>query len=139
MARVIALTAPTARGLFCASSHEPSHADGGREPVAVTERSGQEPPQRCRAISVQLTRVMRGHSLLLTVPKSAAQRTLWAAICPIPKLTVFVVWNSLRLRRFAAPARSSAARRRMISGSCSDQGNAPAEAAIPSASPLAGS
>jgi Cu+-exporting ATPase len=53
--------------------------------------------------------------------------------------SVFVVWNSLRLRRFAAPARSSAARRRMTSGSCSDQGNAPAEAAIPSASPLAGS
>ncbi len=51
--------------------------------------------------------------------------------------SVFVVWNSLRLRRFAAPARSSAARRRMTSGSCSDQGNAPAEATIPSASPLA--
>jgi hypothetical protein len=47
MARVIALTAPTAPGLFCASSHEPSHADGGRESVAVTERSGQEPSRRC--------------------------------------------------------------------------------------------
>jgi P-type E1-E2 ATPase len=52
--------------------------------------------------------------------------------------SVFVVWNSLRLRRFAAPVRSSAARRRMTSGSYSDQGNAPAEAAISSASPLAG-
>ena len=52
--------------------------------------------------------------------------------------SVFVVWNSLRLRRFAAPAGSSAAGRRMTSGSCSDQGNASAEAAIPSASPLAG-
>lgn len=47
MARVIALTAPTALGLFCASSHEPSHADGGQESVIVTERSGQEPPRRC--------------------------------------------------------------------------------------------
>jgi cation-transporting P-type ATPase A/B len=52
--------------------------------------------------------------------------------------SVFVVWNSLRLRRFAAPARSPAAGRRMTSGSCSDQGNAPAEAAILSAGPLAG-
>jgi len=51
--------------------------------------------------------------------------------------SVFVVWNSLRLRRFAAPARSPAAGRRMTAGSCSDQGNAPAEAAIPSASPVA--
>jgi len=53
--------------------------------------------------------------------------------------SVFVVWNSLRLRRFAAPARSPAAGRRMTSGSCSDEGNAPAETATPSAGALAGS
>lgn len=46
MTQVIALTAPAALGLFCASSHEPFHAHGGQESIAVTERSGQKPPQR---------------------------------------------------------------------------------------------
>jgi hypothetical protein len=46
MARVIALTAPTALGLFGASFHEPFHADGGQRPMAITERSDQNRPQR---------------------------------------------------------------------------------------------
>jgi hypothetical protein len=49
MAQEIALTAPAALGLFCASSHEPFHADGGQKSMAVTERGGQKPPQRRRA------------------------------------------------------------------------------------------
>ena len=40
MAQVIALTAPAALGLFCASSHEPFHAHSGQESMAVTGRSG---------------------------------------------------------------------------------------------------
>ena len=48
MAQSIALMAPTALGLFGASSHEPFHADGGQRSMAVTERSGQTPPQRRR-------------------------------------------------------------------------------------------
>jgi hypothetical protein len=46
MTQAVALTAPAALGLFCASSHEPFHAHGGQESMAVTERSGQKPPQR---------------------------------------------------------------------------------------------
>ena len=46
MAQSIALMALAALGFFCASSHEPSHVDGGQKPIAVTERSGQSPPQR---------------------------------------------------------------------------------------------
>jgi hypothetical protein len=45
MAQAIALTAPAALGLSSASSHEPFHADGGERSRAVTERSGQKPPQ----------------------------------------------------------------------------------------------
>jgi len=37
------------RGLFCGSSHEPSHADRGQQPVAVTECSGRSPLQRAQA------------------------------------------------------------------------------------------
>jgi hypothetical protein len=48
MASAIALTAPVALRLFSASSHEPFHADGGERPMAVTERSGHEPPQQRR-------------------------------------------------------------------------------------------
>ena len=48
MAQSLALMAPTALGLFGASSHEPFHADGGQKSMAVTERSGQTPPQRRR-------------------------------------------------------------------------------------------
>jgi hypothetical protein len=48
MAQAITLAAPAAQGLFCASSHEPFHADGGQESTTVTERSGQKPPQRRR-------------------------------------------------------------------------------------------
>ena len=49
MAQSIALMAPTAAlGLFGASSHEPFDADGGQKSMAVTERSGQTPPQRRR-------------------------------------------------------------------------------------------
>jgi hypothetical protein len=48
MTQVIALMAPAALGLFCASSHEPFHADGGQKSMAVTGRSGQKPPQRRR-------------------------------------------------------------------------------------------
>src|SRR5439155_13450161 len=47
-AQANAPTAPAALGLFCASSHEPFHADGGQKPMAVTGRSGQKPPQRHR-------------------------------------------------------------------------------------------
>jgi hypothetical protein len=43
--------APTALGLFGASSHESFHADGGQKSTAVTERSGQKPPQRRRDLS----------------------------------------------------------------------------------------
>ena len=32
MTQAIALTAPAALGLFCASSHEPFHANGGQQP-----------------------------------------------------------------------------------------------------------
>jgi len=46
--QVIALMAPAALGLSCASSHEPFHADGGQKSMAVTGRSGQKPPQRRR-------------------------------------------------------------------------------------------
>jgi hypothetical protein len=45
IARVIALTAHTALGLFGASSHDPFHANGGQRPMAITERSDQNPPQ----------------------------------------------------------------------------------------------
>jgi hypothetical protein len=48
MTQAIALTAPAALGLFCASSHEPFHAHGGHESLDVTERSGQKPPQQRR-------------------------------------------------------------------------------------------
>jgi hypothetical protein len=48
MAQVMALTAPTALGLFGASSHEPFHADGEKRTMAVTECSDQNPPQRRR-------------------------------------------------------------------------------------------
>jgi hypothetical protein len=48
MAQAIALMASAALGLFSASSHEPFHADGGQEFMAVTERSRQTPPQRRR-------------------------------------------------------------------------------------------
>ena len=48
MAQEIALTALAALGLFCGSSHEPFHADGGQKSMAVTECSGQTPPQRHR-------------------------------------------------------------------------------------------
>jgi hypothetical protein len=50
MAQVMALTAHTALGLFNASSHEPFHANGGQRPMAVTERSDQNRPQRCRRL-----------------------------------------------------------------------------------------
>lgn len=46
MTQAIALTAPAALGLFCASYHEPFHAHRGQESMAVTERSRQKPPQR---------------------------------------------------------------------------------------------
>ena len=46
MARVIALTAHTALGLSGGSSHEPFRANGGQRPMAITERSDQNPPQR---------------------------------------------------------------------------------------------
>jgi hypothetical protein len=39
MTQAIALTAPAALGLSCAPSHEPFHARGGQEPMAVTQRS----------------------------------------------------------------------------------------------------
>jgi hypothetical protein len=42
MTQAIALTAPAALGLFGASSHEPFHADGGQESMAVTECSGRD-------------------------------------------------------------------------------------------------
>jgi len=48
MAPAIALTAPAALGLFCASSHESFQAGGGQKSMAITERSGQKPPQRRR-------------------------------------------------------------------------------------------
>jgi hypothetical protein len=48
MAQAITLMAPAALGLFCASSHEPFHVDGGQESMAVTERTGQKPPLRRR-------------------------------------------------------------------------------------------
>src|ERR1700683_4015927 len=49
MTQAIALTAPAALELFCVSSHEPFHAHGGQESMAVTERSGgKKPPQRHR-------------------------------------------------------------------------------------------
>jgi hypothetical protein len=46
MARAIALTAPIALGLSGASFHEPFHADSGRRPMAIIERSDQNRPQR---------------------------------------------------------------------------------------------
>jgi hypothetical protein len=46
MAQSIALMAPTALGLFGASSHVPFHADGGQKSMAVTECSGQTPQRR---------------------------------------------------------------------------------------------
>ena len=48
MTQAIALTAPTALGLFCASYHEPFHAHGGQESMVVAERSRQKPPERRR-------------------------------------------------------------------------------------------
>ena len=48
MAQVIALTAPAALALFGVSFHEPFHADGRQRPMAVTDRSGQNPPRRRR-------------------------------------------------------------------------------------------
>jgi hypothetical protein len=48
MARVIALTTPTALGLSDGTFHEPFHAFGGNWPMAVTERSDRNPPQRRR-------------------------------------------------------------------------------------------
>jgi hypothetical protein len=45
MTQAIALKAPSALGLFCASSHEPFHAHGRQESMVVTERSGKKPPQ----------------------------------------------------------------------------------------------
>ena len=47
MTQVIALTAPAALAFFGVSFHEPFHADGRQRPTGVTERSGQNPPQRC--------------------------------------------------------------------------------------------
>ena len=46
MTQAIALKALAALGLFCASSHEPFHANGGQASMAATERGGQRPPQR---------------------------------------------------------------------------------------------
>jgi len=51
MAQSIALMAPTALGLFGASSHEPFHADGRQWSMAVTERGDQNPPQRRRNLT----------------------------------------------------------------------------------------
>jgi hypothetical protein len=48
MARVIALMTPAALGLSDATFHEPFHAFGGNWPMAVTERSDRNPPQRRR-------------------------------------------------------------------------------------------
>jgi hypothetical protein len=47
MTQVIALTAPAALGFSGATFHEPFHADGGRRPMAVTERSDLTAEQRC--------------------------------------------------------------------------------------------
>ena len=52
-----------------------------------------------RAISVQLTRVMRGRSRLLTVSEVGCSAALSAAICPISKLIVRVRFLSPVLRR----------------------------------------
>jgi hypothetical protein len=49
MTRIIALTALTTLGLSGASFHEPSHADGEKWAIAVTERSKQNPPHRRHA------------------------------------------------------------------------------------------
>ena len=48
IARVIALTAHTALGLFGASFHEPFHANGEKGAVAVTECSDRNVSQRHR-------------------------------------------------------------------------------------------
>ena len=48
MAQVIAVTAPAALALFGVSFHESFHADSRQRPMAVTDRSGQNPPQRRR-------------------------------------------------------------------------------------------
>ena len=45
MAQGIALTAPAALGLCNASSHEPFHANGGQQPMAITQRSDNSPQQ----------------------------------------------------------------------------------------------
>jgi hypothetical protein len=41
MAQVIALMALAALGLSSASFHEPFHANGAQQPMAITERSDQ--------------------------------------------------------------------------------------------------
>jgi len=45
MAQVNALMALGALGLSSASFHEPFHANGAQRPIAITERSDQNPPQ----------------------------------------------------------------------------------------------
>jgi hypothetical protein len=49
-AQAIALTTPAALGISGTPFHEPFHADGGQGPMAVTERSNQNRPQRRRAL-----------------------------------------------------------------------------------------
>jgi len=51
IAHVIALTAPAALGLSGTTFHEPFHADGRQRPMAATEGSDRNPPQRCRNLT----------------------------------------------------------------------------------------
>ena len=50
MAPAIALMTPAALGLSADSVHQPVHTGGENGPMTVTERGGQNPPQRRRKL-----------------------------------------------------------------------------------------
>jgi hypothetical protein len=90
MARVIALTAPTALRLSGASFHEPFHVDGGQRSMAVTERGDQNPPPRHRDLTAWPDRTVGPADL----PLHCQMSRIWIEAAP------------LRSTAFGAPARS---------------------------------
>ncbi len=77
MAQAIALTALAVLGLSGAPVHEPVHADGGQRPIAVTERSERNPPQRCRNLTTWSNRT--GHPPVRCAAELSRTRSSGAA------------------------------------------------------------
>jgi len=116
IARVIALTARTALGLFGASFHEPFHADGEKRAVAVTECSDRNVSQRRRnwltCSTGQSNRLCRiGHCIAESSRSFGSRRRRSAPPQPAASAPGVGPWE-------ADPARRGAARRASLHKVC---------------------